>query len=168
MDGIVATVDQVRVREPVDRWPTAGAGISLLCWTLGLVGPAALITGAAIIVVGNALAARVDGYDIPSPLSGPHLGPMTGGSAVATLLSLAGLMGCLASVVVKFRRAEAIARRQIGWYAYGYAVTLVVLVTAVTTDLPSEVLALGPVTVAAGAGIAILRYRLYDIDRIVN
>ena len=70
--------------------------------------------------------------------------------------------------MVKFRRSGPDARRQIGWYGYGYAITAVVLVVAVTTDLPSALLAIGPVTVAAGAAIAILKFRLYDIDRIVN
>jgi hypothetical protein len=81
---------------------------------------------------------------------------------------LSGIIGCLASVVVKFHRSGPVARRQIGWYAYGYGITAVVLVAAVTTNLPSALLAIGPVTVAAGAAIAILKFRLYDIDRIVN
>ena len=74
----------------------------------------------------------------------------------------------MAAVLVKFRRSGPTARRQIGWYGYGYAITAVVLVVAVTTNVPSALLAIGPVSVATGAAIAILKLRLYDIDRIVN
>jgi signal transduction histidine kinase len=130
--------------------------------------PAALVAAGAIVVLGNALGPVVGNHHVASPLPGPHLGTVPGGDLVAVVLALAGLIGCLACVVVRFRRADGVQRRQIGWYGYGYAITIVVLVVAVTTNLPTEFLAIAPVTVATGAGIAILRYRLYDIDRIVN
>ena len=132
------------------------------------VAPAAVVAAGLSIVIGNAFAPRIDDYQIPSPLPGPHITSIGDATSVLGALMLAGIIGCLASVLVKFRRSGPVARRQIGWYAYGYAITAAVLVAAVTTNLPSALLAIGPVCVATGAAIAILKLRLYDIDRIVN
>jgi hypothetical protein len=76
------------------------------------------------------------------------------------------------SVVLRFRRAQAIERQQLKWFTY--AATLLILFLLLTDYLlPSNgvvevlyglVVALVPVA----AGIAILRYRLYDIDRLIN
>jgi signal transduction histidine kinase len=128
--------------------------------------PALLAVAGAAAAVGTAFAPSVADYGIASPLPGPHV--TTSADGLIAVLGLAGLLGCLACVVVRFRRGGPVQRRQIGWYAYGYAVTLVVLIAAVTTDLPTALFAIGPVAVSIGAGIAILRYRLYDIDRLVN
>jgi hypothetical protein len=85
---------------------------------------------------------------------------------------------CAGSVVVRFRRAGGAERQQLKWFAAG-AGQLAVLI-ALALGLPglwnrwvsltvSDVvfgisLALIPVTI----GIAILRYRLYDIDRLIR
>jgi signal transduction histidine kinase len=130
--------------------------------------PTSLVTAGLLAAVSNALAPTIESYGVANPLPGPRLADSGGIGPVVGLLALAGLAGCLAAVVVRFRRGDPVARRQIGWYAYGYAVTLVVLVLAVLTDVPAVFLAVGPVAVATGAGVAILRYRLYDIDLIVN
>ncbi|HEY4727119.1 MAG TPA: hypothetical protein VIJ32_02795, partial [Actinomycetes bacterium] len=85
---------------------------------------------------------------------------------------------CAGSVVVRFRRAGGAERQQLKWFAAG-AGQLAVLI-ALALGLPglwnrwvsltvSDVVfgisfALIPVTI----GIAILRYRLYDIDRLIR
>jgi signal transduction histidine kinase len=131
-------------------------------------GAIAVIAAGLGVVAGNGFAPRVDDYGIRSPLPGPHLASIGNADGVVAVLALGGLIGCLAAVVVKFRRSGPTGRRQIGWYGYGYAITAVVLVVAVTTNVPSALLAIGPLSVATGAAIAILNLRLYDIDRIVN
>lgn len=132
------------------------------------VAPLAVVVAGVIVIAGNAFAPRLDDYDIMSPLPGPHFAAIGAIDGVVAVLALGGLVGCLASIVVKFRRSGQTARRQIGWYGYGYGVTALVLIVAVTTNLPSALLAIGPLSVAAGAAIAILKLRLYDIDRVVN
>jgi two-component system, NarL family, sensor kinase len=42
------------------------------------------------------------------------------------------------------------------------------LILAVATNLPSAVLAVAPVAIAAGAAVGIVKYRLYDLDMLVN
>ncbi len=130
--------------------------------------PLALAVAGSVIALGNATDRRIGDYGIASPLPGPRLSLPGAASAGMVGLAAAGLVGCLACIIVKFRRSDGVTRRQIGWYGYGYGVTVVVLAIAVTTSLPSALLAIAPLTVAAGAGVAILKYRLYDIDRVVN
>jgi hypothetical protein len=83
---------------------------------------------------------------------------------------LCGLV-CLISVVVKFWRSQGIQRQQIKWFAYAIAVVLTVQVVTdylyhglVTGFLDLLVAPAVPVAV----GIAVLRYRLYDIDILIN
>jgi hypothetical protein len=98
------------------------------------------------------------------------------------LLVLAGLplmLLCgLASVVallLRFRRSRGVERQQLKWFAFAGTVTVAGLVLLV---FPSQYGWLGPVSSLVGlplllsmpvaAGVAILRYRLYDIDRLIN
>jgi len=79
------------------------------------------------------------------------------------------------SLVVRFRRARGVERQQLRWLAYAAglaAVALLVAMAALIGDFGSNLLdaALG---VCAGllplaTGAAILRYRLYDLDRIIS
>ncbi len=82
------------------------------------------------------------------------------------------------SVFVRLRRAVGVERQQIKWFAYAAAIfafgTILNVVTlALDTPLWFERVAVG-IFVASGSavpiaiGIAILRYRLYDIDLLIN
>ena len=97
-----------------------------------------------------------------------------------TIGATAGLVAVVAagvSVLVRFRRARGAERQQIKWLLYavltvilGYPL-LVVAMTALgySSELAGDVsvsLLLVPVPLAVG--LAILRYRLYDIDRLIN
>jgi hypothetical protein len=81
-----------------------------------------------------------------------------------------------ASLVVRFRRASGIERQQLRWVALGAALVallLVVMMAAVAVGVP-ETPDPGLVGTAAlailmlGIGAATLRYRLYDLDRIIS
>jgi hypothetical protein len=83
----------------------------------------------------------------------------------------------LSSIVVRFRRSSGLQRLQIKWVAYAAAVMTVCFAVSFVagTALPSWAsdaffllgfAAFGGIGVAAG--IAILRYRLYDIDVVIN
>ena len=89
------------------------------------------------------------------------------------MLLLAGL-GAVISLVVRFRRARGDVRQQIKWFASAAALTVVWLIVfqQSTRGLPEAIVALSGLLVIASipvaTGIAILRYRLYDIDLIIN
>jgi hypothetical protein len=99
--------------------------------------------------------------------------------AVSAFVLLVTVLASIISIVMRFRRSRGDERRQIKRVAYAGAVVALVLILqlAVETALPKasallEVLNLGLVVAFIGvpiaAGIAILKYRLYEIDTIIN
>jgi signal transduction histidine kinase len=99
----------------------------------------------------------------------------------ASALGLAvvvSVIGCVVSLVLRYRYATAETRQQIKWLAYAVAITASISVQAFTSSALSSnqdltnwgvlasVVALTGIPVAAG--IAILKYRLYDIDVVIS
>ncbi|HEV2093546.1 MAG TPA: hypothetical protein VGR18_10320 [Rubrobacter sp.] len=100
--------------------------------------------------------------------------PQTVGSPVVGvwfgLLSASGLASA-ASLVVRFRRSRGEERLQLKWVAYAAAVTVAIVVPAVAVTRgasPSPIIVVAAPLVPVAAGVAILRYRLYDIDVVIN
>ena len=88
-----------------------------------------------------------------------------GAEAVGTLV----LLPAAAAIIVRFRRASDEERLQLKWFTYAAAVAAVVLLTV--TQLSNDPLPAFEIVfplIPAAVGIAILRYRLYDIDRLIS
>jgi hypothetical protein len=90
------------------------------------------------------------------------------------MLFVAGL-GAVISLVVRFSRARGVERQQIKWFASATALTLVwilLFAEASLRGLPGIIVALSSLlvipSIPIATGLAILRYRLYDIDLIIN
>jgi hypothetical protein len=90
------------------------------------------------------------------------------------LLLLCGLAS-LVALLVRFRRSRGVERQQLKWFAFAGAVTVAGLVLVVTASQygwigPLNALVALPILVwmPVAAGVAILRYRLYEIDRVIN
>jgi hypothetical protein len=81
----------------------------------------------------------------------------------------AGLPGwpALVSLALRWRRARGNEREQLKWVAFAACLALVATIVLQIFQLPGLGLA-GVVLVPVGAAVAILRYRLYDIDRIIS
>jgi hypothetical protein len=94
------------------------------------------------------------------------------------LLFIPLALAAQASLVVRFRRARGDERQQLKWLAYAivsFAAYLLLLPLSllVLREGPSEFVAdlLGTaplLAVPVALGVAVLRYRLYDIDRLIN
>jgi hypothetical protein len=112
------------------------------------------------------------------PLRGPALvdqaaeAPLGGWPATVLdlMLLLIALLGlaCLAGLAVRFRRARGVERQQLKWFLFASAITLVSIVAG--QQQPVLRLLTVPLVAAipVATGIAILRYRLYDIDRLIS
>jgi hypothetical protein len=92
-------------------------------------------------------------------------------AAIFPLMLVCGLAS-VASLVVRFRRSHGVERQQLKWMTYAAAVTFVFLLFTQYVTLPlvleAALIVLVVPSLAAALGVAILRYRLYDIDLIIR
>jgi hypothetical protein len=106
-------------------------------------------------------------YGVESPLIDALQG-------LSFFLLFIGIVGSVASLILRFRRARGEQRQQIKWLAFAGAVagTCVIVFTAlydiVGEDVANAAIMLGVLSIPLAAGMAILRYRLYDIDVVIN
>lgn len=112
--------------------------------------------------------------ELTNPYSSPDLVRIA--DTVAVLL-LPALVGTVASLVIRFRRSSPEARLQIKWVAFGGVLQVAVILLAWGTDVirrsdfPVSVVLVGMLSmliVPIALSVAILRYRLYAIDRLVS
>jgi hypothetical protein len=88
---------------------------------------------------------------------------------LAAVCSLAGVAGAIAALVVRFRRSRGIERQQLKWFTYAAALTpFPFLAHDFAPSISGLLLALILPLVPISIGVAILRYRLYEIDRLIN
>jgi hypothetical protein len=89
----------------------------------------------------------------------------------ATVLAVVVAAG---SLVVRFRRALGVERQQLRWVALAAALTgVAVLAVAALVAVGDQAMAgwaavIGLMVLPLGIGAAILRYRLYDLDRVIS
>ena len=134
-------------------------------------------------VVGVVWADRLErlGIRLPSPPGIPGFAPV--GEALQLLAGIALVVGFVASIVALFlrrRRADAETRVQLRWLGYvagatlGWIVVMLPLLAISPEDSPlggifwwvvTPLVAFG---VPAAIGIAIVKYRLYDIDVVIQ
>jgi len=135
---------------------------------------AGLVASVMAVAVANAIAPVAD-HDIRLDSSGNltssgHLpGWLANPPAWIDAVVVVGLAGIVLSAVglqvLSWRRAAGERRQQLKWLAFGAAVTVVWLIAMLfISSLPIVGIAALPVSM----GIAILKYRLYDIDRIIS
>jgi hypothetical protein len=90
---------------------------------------------------------------------------------VLSLTLLVLQLAALASLLVRFRRSRGVARQQLKWLAYGAAPTLLAASVPLPAGFRPWQTAVGNVVawaLPAAIAVAVLRYRLYDLDRLVN
>ena len=82
------------------------------------------------------------------------------------------ILGVLAlvSVVLRFIRSRGVERQQLKWFLFAVAVFVAAFLVAVTTQSNAVwyLVLFGLASLPIAAAVAILRYRLYDIDRLVS
>jgi hypothetical protein len=109
---------------------------------------------------------------VPSPVDPTVEGWFLASTGVAALAALA-------SIVVRYRRGDRVERTKLKWIVYGFALMFVVstvldmiqnavISSGVGDGIGNAIWALVWVMLPASIGIAVLRHRLFDIDRIVS
>ena len=116
----------------------------------------------------------VGAAELPNPFAIPALFPMLEiFDAFANTSSIIGFGAAIAAVVIRYRRGDPIVRQQLKWPAASVALALVFPIAFVVQDGPlaNAAFLLGLIallTLPICIGIAVARYRLYEIDRIVS
>jgi hypothetical protein len=137
--------------------------------------------GVTCLVTGSALAPGKM-TDTPAPEVDNPLGIAY--PTLADGLQVVGWMTCLVclilaawSLVLRFRRSQGEERQQLKWFVWSAGLLPALLVTGIVVDSAggdtggdyvNVMLALFLTAVPLAAGLAILRYRLYDIDLVIN
>jgi hypothetical protein len=161
---------------PDGRLPSPRVLWRPLAWT-------AVISGA-VSALGGAVASDTNHASIANPLAvggavGRFLGMAAGFGSALLILSCVASM---ASPVVRLRRARGRERQQLKWFVYATALTVVCFVLATAwpstpqagslawklTEVAWRLMVLGFLVMPLTTAIAILKHRLYDIDRIIN
>jgi hypothetical protein len=115
--------------------------------------------------------------EVIDPVSVPALASaVTAVIAVSFTIAIGSLAVGAWSLVVRFRRARGSERQQLRWVAFAAALTVppaVVVLFSVVVDTTATVgvlVALGVcmALLPLAIGAAVLRYRLYDLDRIIS
>jgi hypothetical protein len=143
----------------------------------------AIVLGAAVHAVSAALSPGVMlDYPIENP-AGVGSAPWLRGLAEVSLIALVTPLVLLAagSLFARLRRSSGVERQQIKWFAYAAALLALFLVVANAarallgdisgTTLEALVFVVFVVVISCipiSMGVAIMRYRLYDIDLIIN
>ena len=88
---------------------------------------------------------------------------------VGHLLVFFGLAASVVSLFVRRRRASREEREQLRWFLFGATVlALAILFSFPVPDIGLVLEVIGTAAIPVAIGIAILKYRLYDIDVIIN
>jgi hypothetical protein len=101
-------------------------------------------------------------------------GPLGLASLVSALLWAATLVAAVASLVVRFRRSNGVERQQLKWFASAGAVVVffqligLAVYVAPVPPVISVLTGLSYALLPLSAAVAILRYRLYDIDVVIE
>jgi hypothetical protein len=141
-------------------------------------------TGLAGWVLGNAFAPTIisAGPSMPNPvgLSGPAGEIFKIMAAGGALLIAATCLAAVLSLAFRYRRAPAAERAQLKWLVYAGALIVVAALAGVLAEriagpgsnaannFQNAALSGAVGLVPVAIGIAILRYRLYDIDRVIS
>jgi hypothetical protein len=153
---------------PTPRWRSVG--VAAIVW-------------ASLFVLIAALARQINAGTTPNMVFDNPIGVLGKGTVerlvgvwIVGLLALA--VACAVALFVRYRRANEIEREQIKWLLYACALFLMVYAVGLVGRLGGKssvggyiwgvFFGLSVIALPAAIGIAILKYRLYDIDVVIN
>ena len=154
-------------------WFPTGRPLSARWRPVAVVAAIATAALVALTALQPTLTLREADYAVDNPigLAGIQHPQQSTQGAVLFLLLTGCMLAAVLSMVLRFRRSRGVERQQLKWFTYAGA--LLILWALVSGFLfPNAsldvVFALFLAFVPIAAGIAILRYRLYDIDHLIS
>jgi hypothetical protein len=135
--------------------------------------PVAWLSGALLVVavVPSMVEERLvsDGYSIRNPIGISGLGDVEEGlfNSLGPVLLLTLVLSA-ASLVARYRRAATQERQQLKWVALAGTALVVIAPLDDWVTLPGFVFPLLVMGIPVSIAMAVLRYRLYDVDRIIS
>jgi hypothetical protein len=135
---------------------------------------ATAVAAAALVLVGGSLApVRLEDLQIANPfgLAGPAGTVANAMVGTGTVVWAAAMVASVACVVLRFRTARGVERQQLRWVAAGAAAAVAGLLAgaaAPQSTLISSGLYAMVLCIPIGVAVAVLRYRLWDLDRLVS
>ena len=144
------------------RWPAVIAAAGSVLWDVG-----------AILRPGELDASGLPGLVNPLAAPPPFDTVVAALPVVSNLLAVPMILLATVGLVLRYRRADRLVKAQIRWFAVFGAVAAVALAVSTPNSGPVADIgfAIGVATLPLlpiAIGIAITRYRLYDIDRLIN
>jgi uncharacterized membrane protein SirB2 len=145
--------------------------LRVVAWTAGLVIVASLVSLAL-------RPGRIENFpSARNPFEGPPFVEWV--EAAGGVLGPAYFVAAIIALILRFRRSRGEERQQIKWFAYASALGFMAILLVTLFDLPVVdertdalvehlVWTVAPLSLPVSAGIAILKYRLYEIDIIIN
>ncbi|MGZ5306339.1 MAG: GAF domain-containing sensor histidine kinase [Actinomycetota bacterium] len=140
--------------------------------------PAAWCSAAIVVFLTVTSAMYTEGYTdsvgrpVPNPYAIPALaGFFNAAFGVIQIVLLLPIVVALASVVTRFRRSRGEEREQIKWLLWSAALIAVFLALPLhqgESNVANAISGLLITLIPISAGIAILKYRLYDIDVVIS
>jgi peptidoglycan/LPS O-acetylase OafA/YrhL len=142
-------------RPPSPRW-------RIVVWVAAVGGAAEMVTSAVSDVNFSSNFPRLtDPVTLVAPLNEAY--------NLETTAQVFVLLAGAVSLVVRFRRSGPVERQQLKWFMYTAAVAApVIFVVSNLVANPLPAFEIFFPLIPAAVGVAILRYRLYDIDRIIS
>ena len=128
--------------------------------------------GAGVLFASATLAFSPDATTagLPNPVAGPAF--VADLELIGDALALPGLAVPALSLILRLRRSRGVERLQLKWFTYTAAIAGVALGLSATGGVVADagflVGLFGVAGLPVAAGVAILRYRLYDIDVVIR
>ena len=160
---------------PGPRW-------RLLPWIIG--STIGLFLLGSVLAPGPLEDTGLEGVVLRNPAGAEPLEPITSLVVTATsAVALLCILPCVSALVVRFVRSRGEERQQVKWLAYVVAATLMLVVVQIVLSIAvgdaflgsliEQLLFVGSfaligVGVPVAMGVAVLRYRLYDLDLVVK
>jgi hypothetical protein len=135
---------------------------------------ATAVLAAALVLVGSALApSQLEDHPIPNPfaLPGPAGTTASALAALGTILWITTMVASLTCVVLRFRSSRGVERQQLRWVAAGATGAVLGLLLGAFTPQRTVISSFSyamVLCIPTGVAVAVLRYRLWDLDRLVS